>query len=85
LNKYHAFISYRQATESDVAEKLEKALQQYAKPWHKLRAMNIYRDNDDQNLSPNLKKAVEDAMDGSEYGFLKNCNTGWTTTRWSAC
>jgi WD40 repeat protein len=45
-------------------------LQQYAKPWHKLRAMNIYRDNDDQNLSPNLKKAVEDAMDGSEYLIL---------------
>jgi WD40 repeat protein len=81
MRKYHAFISYRHASEGVVAPLLARALQQFAKPWHKMRALEVYRDTDDQNLSPNLKKAVEDAMDGSDFLILL-ASPGAVTSNW---
>ena len=52
--KYNAFISYSHSEDSTLAPALEKALETFAKPTFKRRALHIFRDGNNLSVSPDL-------------------------------
>jgi WD40 repeat protein len=64
---HHAFISYSHAADGAFAPTLEAALQRFAKPWYKLRALSVFRDAANLNLSPGLWESIAAALGESEY------------------
>jgi WD40 repeat protein len=66
-NMYNAFISYSHAADGKLAPALQEALQKFAKPWYKLRNLNIFRDEASLTASPNLWYNIQLALDKSEY------------------
>ena len=65
--RYNAFISYSHAGTKELAPKLERAVQQFAKPWSSVRMLNIFRDDSNLNLSPDLWGGIEVALNESEF------------------
>ena len=62
IMKYNAFISYSHAADSDLAPKLERALEQFAKPAFKRRALKFFRDSNDLSASPDLWGKIEEGL-----------------------
>lgn len=70
-NKYYsAFISYSHATDGKLAPAIQSALHQFAKPWYKLRAMKVFRDETSLSINPGLWSYIKKALDDSEYFIL---------------
>ncbi|HXJ89700.1 MAG TPA: TIR domain-containing protein [Candidatus Binatia bacterium] len=67
---YKAFMSYSHAADSKVAPSLQSALQAFAKPWYKLRAIRIFRDKTTLAMTPGLWPSIQAALDQSEYFLL---------------
>jgi hypothetical protein len=67
---YNAFISYSHAADNQLAPKLQRALQQFAKPFYKLRALNIFRDQTSLVSTPELWPTIQKALHASEYFIL---------------
>lgn len=65
--KYHAFISYSHAADRQLAPRLKAGLQSFAKPWFKLRALRVFLDDTNLNLSSYLWGAIERALGDSEH------------------
>ena len=65
--KYNAFISYSHRQDSKLAPCLETALEKFAKPTFKRRALEIFRDSNDLSASPDLWGKIEEDLDESEY------------------
>ena len=65
--KYNAFISYSHAADGRMAPALQSALERFAKPWYKLRNLNIFRDEASLSASPHLWSNIQKALDNSEY------------------
>ncbi len=65
--KYNAFISYSHSQDHLLAPGLEKALEKFAKPTFKRRALHIFRDANDLALSPDLWGKIEEGLSQSEY------------------
>jgi WD40 repeat protein len=68
--RFHAFISYSHAVDSDLAEALERALHRFAKPLLQLRALHVFRDKSSLSASPNLWHTIEAALGQSEHFIL---------------
>ncbi|MGI9546316.1 MAG: TIR domain-containing protein [Flavobacteriaceae bacterium] len=66
-NKYNALISYSHSADMALAEALETALEKFAKPTFKRRALHIFRDSNDLSISPDLWGKIEEGLDQSEY------------------
>ena len=64
---YDAFISYSQAADGRLAPALQTALEKFAKPWYKVRSLNIFRDATSLSASPHLWANIQKAMDESEF------------------
>jgi len=64
---YNAFISYSQAADGMLAPALQSALEKFAKPWYKVRNLNIFRDVTSLSVSPHLWSNIKKALDESEY------------------
>ncbi len=64
---YNAFISYSHAADGKLAPALQSALEKFAKPWYKLRNLNIFRDEVSLSASPHLWNNIVKALDESEY------------------
>lgn len=65
--KYNAFISYSHGADADLAPGLERALEKFAKPTFKRRALRIFRDSNDLSISPDLWGKIEEGLKESEY------------------
>lgn len=65
--KYHGFISYSHAADGKLAPKLQVALEKFAKPWYKLRNLNVFRDEASLSASPHLWSNIQEALDNSEH------------------
>jgi TIR domain len=65
--KYKAFISYSRAADSQLAPEIKAALQKFAKPWYKLRAIHVFCDQTNLTANPDLWGAIEKHLDDSEY------------------
>lgn len=80
-NSYNAFISYSHRQDSDLAPSLEKALEKFAKPLFKKRALDIFRDQNDLSASPDLWGKIEEGLDKSEY-FIFLASQAAAQSRW---
>ena len=79
--RYNAFISYSHAQDSDLAPHLETALEKFAKPLFKQRALNIFRDANDLSASPDLWGKIEEGLKNSEY-FIFLASPKAAQSRW---
>ncbi|MFB9183707.1 TIR domain-containing protein [Dactylosporangium sucinum] len=68
--RYSAFISYSRTADGDLAPALQQGLQQFAKPWNRLRALRVFRDDANLSANPGLWTSLQSAMDGAEYFIL---------------
>ena len=56
---YEAFISYSHAADGRLAPTLQTGLHRFAKPWYRLRAMRVFRDETTLATSPELWPSIE--------------------------
>jgi WD40 repeat protein len=68
--KFNAFISYSHSADGKIGPALQKALVKLAKPWYKMRALRIFRDETSLSASPHLWKNIIAGLMDSEYFIL---------------
>ena len=67
---YNAFISYSHTADGPLATSLQSALHSFAKPWYKLRALHIFRDQTNLAVNPALWSSIREALDQSLFFIL---------------
>jgi WD40 repeat protein len=67
---YDGFISYSHAADDLLAPRLQAALQRFAKPWWKRRAVRIFRDESSLSANPHLWSSISDSLDRSAWFVL---------------
>jgi WD40 repeat protein len=67
---YNAFMSYSHAADGKLAPRIQSALQRIAKPFFKLRALHVFRDQTSLSATPALWSSIETALNQSEYFIL---------------
>jgi WD40 repeat protein len=70
LYRYKAFISYSHGADNRLAPALRTALHGFAKPWYRLRAMRVFRDETGLAITSALWPSIEAALLDSEYFLL---------------
>jgi WD40 repeat protein len=68
--RYDAFISYSHALDGRLAPSLQEGLHRFAKPWHRLRALRVFRDQTSLSANPALWTSIVDALDNSRWFIL---------------
>ena len=68
--KYKAFMSYSHKADRLFAPQLQHALETLAKPWYRRRAIDLFRDETDLAVNPDLWPRIVDAMDECEHMLL---------------
>ena len=67
---FDGFISYSHAADGRLAPAVQRGLHRLAKPWHRRRALWIFRDQTGLAVTPGLWSSIQNALDGSEYFVL---------------
>ncbi|MEU8657136.1 TIR domain-containing protein, partial [Actinoplanes philippinensis] len=67
---FNGFISYSHAADGRLAPAVQRGLHRLAKPWHRRRALWIFRDQTGLAVTPGLWSSIQSALDGSEYFVL---------------
>ena len=67
---FDGFISYSHAADRRLAPAIQHGLHRLAKPWHRRRALWIFRDQTGLSVTPALWTSIQKAMDGSDYFVL---------------
>lgn len=68
--RYKAFISYSHAADGRLAPALQTALERFAKPWYRRRAIRVFRDSTGLAVTPELWGSIRRALEASEYFIL---------------
>jgi WD40 repeat protein len=79
--EYNAFISYSHAQDKALAPLIQDGLRSFAKPWDKLEALKIFRDQTNLSAAPGLWPDIERALAGSEFFILLASPTA-AASRW---
>jgi TIR domain len=64
-----------------LAPKLQAALHKFAKPWYRMRAIRVFRDDTNLSISPDLWLSIEKALGESEY-FLLLASSQAAESKW---
>ena len=64
---YDAFISYSHRDNRGVAIAVQRGLERFAKPWYRLRAMRVFRDDASLSANPDLWASIEAALSRSSW------------------
>jgi len=67
---FDGFISYSHAADGRLAPAVQRGLHRLAKPWHRRRALWIFRDQTGLAVTPTLWGSIQEAMDGSKHFVL---------------
>ena len=67
---YDAFISYSHAADGQLAPALQSALHRFAKPWWKLRAVSVFRDETSLVAAHDLTGSIRTALESAQYFIL---------------
>ncbi|MBK8555969.1 MAG: toll/interleukin-1 receptor domain-containing protein [Lewinellaceae bacterium] len=78
---YDLFISYSHTVDSKLAPALQYVFQKFAKPFGKLKALNVFRDETSLAASPDLWASIEKALANSSY-FLLLANPKSAKSKW---
>ena len=70
LVRFDGFISYSHTADDLLAPRLQSALQTFAKPWWKRRALRVFRDQSSLSANPHLWSSITAALDTSEWFIL---------------
>jgi hypothetical protein len=70
MTAYNAFISYSHTADGALAAALQSSLHSFAKPWYKLRALHIFRDQTNLAVNPALWSSIREALDQSLFFIL---------------
>ena len=70
MPSYDAFISYSHAADGQLAPRLQAALQRFAKPWWRRRALRVFRDETALSASTGLRSSIEEALEQSRFFVL---------------
>lgn len=62
MAQWDAFISYARSASTLEAQGLQTAIQTFAKPWHRLRAVRIFRDDSSMSANPGLWSTIEQGL-----------------------
>src|SRR5262245_12251700 len=69
-HRFDVFFSYSHAADGKLAPALQSALQRFAKPWYRRRALHVFRDKTTLSATPQLWPTIEDALAASSYFLL---------------
>ena len=64
---YDAFFSYSHALNGELAPLLQTAVERFAKPWYRMRALRVFRDSTNLAASPDLWSSIEEALAASTW------------------
>src|SRR5262249_29245649 len=78
---YDAFISYSHSADGQLAPALQRALHRFAKPWWKLRAVNVFRDGTSLAAAHDLSEAITSALLNSRF-FILLAAPGASASKW---
>jgi hypothetical protein len=78
---YDAFISYSHAADGHLAPALQTALHRFAKPWWKLRAIGVFRDETSLVAAHDLTGSIRSALEGARY-FILLASPGAARSKW---
>jgi tetratricopeptide (TPR) repeat protein len=67
---YDAFISYSHAKDKPIAAALQGVIQRLGKPWHRRRALRVFRDDTSLSATPHLWPSIESALAQSRTMIL---------------
>lgn len=67
---YDVFSSYSHAGDDLLSQRVQKGLQRFAKPWWRLRALNVFRDRTALSANPGLWSSITEAMDSSRFFLM---------------
>src|SRR5262245_37569679 len=67
---YNAFISYSHTGDARLAGAIQSGLHRLAKPFYRLRALNVFRDKTSLAANPALWNAIQSALERSDYFIL---------------
>ncbi|MFI1990537.1 TIR domain-containing protein [Actinoplanes sp. NPDC020271] len=67
---FDGFISYSHAADGRLAPAVQRGLHRLAKPWHRRRALWIFRDQTGLAVTPKLWSSIRAAMDDSNHFVL---------------
>ena len=67
---WDAFISYARAESASEAAALQVGIERFAKPWNRLRACRVFRDDASMSANAGLWSAIERALTDSRYLIL---------------
>ncbi|HEX9998844.1 MAG TPA: TIR domain-containing protein [Actinoplanes sp.] len=67
---FNGFISYSHAADGRLAPAVQRGLHRLAKPWHRRRALWIFRDQTGLSVTPTLWSSIQQALDDSEWFVL---------------
>src|ERR1700722_3307960 len=72
-SRYDAFLSYRWAADLQIAPILQSVLQQFLRPWDKVRAKTIFRDLSSLPLGSSLEAELRRRIDQSTHFIVLAC------------
>lgn len=81
--KHDAFISYSHAADGKLAPALQQGLEQFAKPWHRMRALKVFRDQTNLSASPHLWQSIVDELSQARW-FLLMASPEAAASKWVA-
>ncbi|MEV4566192.1 TIR domain-containing protein [Nonomuraea sp. NPDC049419] len=64
---YDAFLSYTWKPDAPLVRAVRDALHRLARPWYRLRALRVFRDQSSMGSNSGLDRAIEDALDASRH------------------
>jgi hypothetical protein len=80
---HDAFISYSHAADGRLAPALQRGLEQLAKPWYRMRALRVFRDETNLSASPQLWQSIDDELAQSRW-FLLFASVEAARSKWVA-
>jgi WD40 repeat protein len=67
---YDAFISYSHAADGRLAPAVQRGMERLARPWFRLRALAVFRDDSALSANPHLWLSIQSALDESTWFVL---------------
>ena len=81
IQKFNSFISYSRAADNRLAPEIKSALQGFAKPWYKQKAISVFCDQTNLTANPDLWSSIEQNLGLSEF-FIYLASPNASQSKW---